>query len=255
MSVIFVEVMYGAVDHTTNRFKRRRVGLDAAHSTVMVDGVTQAIPAGPFAWKGRPAARLRRWLSTEAFDLVDADHDAYRCLSDSVVHRRRVLFVKPRYWVIVDDLEGTTEHRVDLCFQFAPMEVTVDPALWARAHGTGGRGLFVRAFAAVPLKANVVEGELTPIQGWLSPDYGQRRPSPVLTSSAVTNLPLRIVTLLLPTEHGSTHAPAVSPLIDENRRPVGIIFEDRQERVHVDERDIILETGEAQCAGLSVSSS
>ncbi|PYN93862.1 MAG: hypothetical protein DMD91_29220, partial [Candidatus Rokuibacteriota bacterium] len=36
----------------------------AAHSTVMVDGVGQAEPAGPFGWRQRPAARVLRWIST-----------------------------------------------------------------------------------------------------------------------------------------------------------------------------------------------
>lgn len=212
----------------------------AAHSTVMVDGTRQAVPAGPFTWEVRPRARLRRWLSTEALDFADADHHAYCRLSDPVVHRRRVLFVKPRYWVVVDDLEGAAEHRIELRFQFAPMEVMVDPALWARAHGPGGRGLLIQAFATVPLKADVFEGELAPIQGWVSPDYGQRRSAPVLTYSAVTRLPLRIATLLVPTENPFASPPAVSPLVAEGPGPVGLVFGDGQESLRFDDRDLVM---------------
>src|SRR5439155_653835 len=75
----------------------------AAHSTVLVDGVDQAQPAGPFKWKTRLSTRLQSWESTAAFDYVDASHDGYTRLPDPVVHRRRVLFVKPRYWVLVDE--------------------------------------------------------------------------------------------------------------------------------------------------------
>ena len=89
----------------------------AAHSTVTLDGLSQAIPAGPFNWQARPSARVLKWQSTATFDFADAEHDAYCRLADPVTHRRRVLFVKPRFWVLVDDLDGTAEHRVDLRFQ------------------------------------------------------------------------------------------------------------------------------------------
>jgi hypothetical protein len=168
----------------------------AAHSTVTIDGVDQAIPAGPFAWHSHPRARLRHWLSTEEVDFADTEHNAYRHLPDPVIHRRRVLFVKPHFWVIVDDFDGSTEHRIDLRFQFAPMEMTLEADLWARARGPRGHGLLVRPFATVPVKGEILEGCLDPPRGWISPHYGQRHPAPLLVYSAVAMLPFRIVTLL-----------------------------------------------------------
>jgi hypothetical protein len=203
----------------------------AAHSTVLLDGSGQAVPAGPFAWETRPRARLLRWTSTDVFDLAEGEHDAYRRLPDPVVHRRRVVFVKPRYWVVVDDLDGAEEHRAELRFQFAPMPVTVDATGWARARGSGGRGLLIRPFATAALKGEVREGDAAPVQGWVSPDYGERYPAPVLIYSTVTRFPLRIVTLLLPTENPSASPPAVSPLAGEGAWPAGIGFADGRESV------------------------
>jgi hypothetical protein len=180
-----------------------------AHSTVTIDGVEQAAPAGPFAWQSRPRARLRRWLSTEELDFADAEHDVYRHLPDPVTHRRRVLFVKPRFWLVVDDLDGKAEHRIDLRFQFAPMEVTLEADLWARAQGPQGQGLLVRPFAAVPLKGEILEGCLDPPRGWASAHYGQRHPAPVLAYSAVATLPFRIATLLWPISPSDGPIPTV----------------------------------------------
>jgi hypothetical protein len=213
----------------------------AAHSTVMIDGMGHAAPGGPFAWQTRPQGRVRRWLSTDTFDLVDADHDAYCGLPDPVVHRRRVLFVKPRYWVVVDDIEGTAEHRVELRFQFAPVEVTLEPAPWVRAGGRGGHALLLRAFATVPLKVEVLEGEPAPIQGWVSPDYGQRRPAPVLIHSLVTRLPLRVLTLLYPMEDPLAAPPAVSLVTDEGSAPMGLVFDEARECVRFSDRDVVVE--------------
>lgn len=208
-----------------------------AHSTVVVDGVGQAAPAGPFCWGSRPRARVRRWRSTAVFDFVDAEHDAYRRLPDPVLHRRRVIFVKPRYWVVVDDLQGAAEHQVELRFQFGPMPVTVDSALWARAKGPAGRGLLVRPFASVPLKPEVVEGEISPIRGWVSSNYGLREPAPLLIYSAVTRLPLRIVTLLFPVEDPSSGFPDVRVLDGEGPDPAGLVLEGGREWICFGEPD------------------
>jgi heparinase II/III-like protein len=215
-----------------------------AHSTVRVDGLNQAVPAGPFAWEIRPRARLLRWLTTPTYDLADAEHHAYRFLRDPVVHRRRVLFVKPRYWVVVDDLEGAAEHRVELRYQFAPLKVIRDGTPWVRVLGAGGHALLIRAFAAVPLEANIVEGALAPIQGWVSPVYGQRRPAPVLVYSAVTKLPLRTLTLLYPIDGLLAHPPKVSLVVGESAEPAGLLFEDSQETVRVDGDTLAVLTSE-----------
>ena len=202
----------------------------AAHSTALVDGIGQAVPAGPFVWKGRPRARLGRWASTEAFDLADAEHEAYRFLADPVVHRRRVIFVKPRYWILIDDFGGSAEHQVELRFQFAPIAVTADRAEWVRARGHGGQALLIGAFATIPLETRIVEGELAPAQGWVSAEYGQRRPAPTLIYSAAARLPLRIVTLLWPANNSSADPPRVL-LMKEGRQPCGLVFEDSRETV------------------------
>lgn len=229
----------GTYCYTKNPEWRNYFRSTAAHSTVVVDGLNQAIPSGPFAWQKRPRARLRRWVSTEAFDLVDADHDGYRCLPDPVTHRRRVIFAKPRYWVVVDDLDGKADHRVEVRFQFAPVDVTLSPDGWVRARGPEGRALLLRSFAMVDLQVNLFEGEFHPVQGWVSPDYGQRRPAPLLTYSAVARLPFRTVTLLLPVDGLAASLPVVAPLGADEL--VGLVFDGGRETVRFGEQDVSVE--------------
>jgi len=109
-----------------------------------------------------------------------------------------VVFVRKRYWVLVDDLQGEGEHHVELLFQLAPLEVHVDPTLRASVRGRGQTELLIRPFADVTLKASVHTGELAPMRGWISPVYGRRVPAPLLIYATVTTLPLRVTTLLLP---------------------------------------------------------
>jgi hypothetical protein len=57
----------------------------------MIDGLSQAEPAGPFGWRRHPRVRLREWHSTPEFDFLDAEHDGYTSLPEPVIHRRRVI--------------------------------------------------------------------------------------------------------------------------------------------------------------------
>jgi heparinase II/III-like protein len=186
----------------------------AAHSTVEIDAVGQAVAHGPFGWVSRPGAQIIRWTSTPELDVAIAEHHAYGRLQDPVVHRRAVFLVKSRYCVIVDDLAGAAEHRVRLRFQFAPMSVTLDPSGWVRAGRGMQKGLLLHAFSTSALKAAIFEGETDPRQGWVASDYGDHQPAPMLVYSVTAPLPVRIVSLLLPTDTLLASPPSVSPVTD-----------------------------------------
>jgi hypothetical protein len=220
----------GMSGYTADPVWREHFRSTAAHSTVTVDGQPQAATAGPFRWHHRPAARVQRWLSTDTVDLLDGVSDAYARLADPVTHRRRVLFVKPRYWLIVDDLLGGSTHRVDVGFQLAPLPVDADGSPWVRAHGGAGAGLLLRAFSAVPLRTDVIEG-------WVAPDYGRRQPAPYVRFSAEAPLPLRIVTLLWPVPHSDAPAPEVEALSDDEGLS-GVWFDALQEGVRFDDDSV-----------------
>ncbi|MCK5805078.1 MAG: alginate lyase family protein, partial [Lentisphaeria bacterium] len=82
----------------------------ALHNTIEVDGKDQA--------RGAHAKMLpRSWSSTSAFDLFDGAHTAYA--NQGVSHRRRILFVKPDYFVLCDLLDSAEAHTYEQFFHFA----------------------------------------------------------------------------------------------------------------------------------------
>jgi len=211
-----------------------------AHSTVTVDGLSQADSAGPFGWRRRPAARLREWVSTSAFDFADAEHDAYLALPDPVRHRRRVFFAKPRWWMVVDDLYGRAAHRIELRFQFAPHLLSLNAGEWVEAEGQDGRRLLLRSFAVHALQTELVEGVPEPRQGWLSPAYGQLQAAPMLIQSLSADLPLRVATLVVPASTAAVPAVEASYRGDDWR----FSFAGSQEALYLDNREMRL-----VCAG------
>jgi hypothetical protein len=224
----------GTYGYTADEGWRGHYRGTAAHSTVEIDQVGQAEPRGAFGWVSRPRAHVIAWKSTPALDSATAEHRAYGRLADPVVHRRTVHFVKPRYCLIVDDLEGALEHRVNLRFQLAPMSVTLDPSGWIRAGRDSTKGLLIHAFATSPLKTLILEGETEPKQGWVSSDYGRHHAAPVLVYSLTAMLPVRLISLLVPTEHLSASPPSVSPLTEDGWLR-GLTLDDGREIVRVDD--------------------
>jgi uncharacterized heparinase superfamily protein len=227
---------YAAEPHWRDFFRST-----GAHSTIMIDGQGQAEPTGPFGWRRQPRGRLREWHSTPEFDFLDADHDGYLGLADPVVHRRRVIFVKPAFWIVVDDLSGASRHEVDLTFQFAPIGVTLGAHPWARAETPKGRVLWISPFPSATAQSALKCGDLDPIRGWISREYGHRQPAPMLIYSFAVALPWRIVTLLLPDRQGATSPPAVRGLYDDAGLPVGVAFERPRRVVRFDDNAVSVE--------------
>jgi Heparinase II/III-like protein/Heparinase II/III N-terminus len=211
-----------------------------AHSTVMVDRVEQADPAGLFSWKRMPRARLRQWQTYDTYELADGDHEAYGRLPDPVRHRRRVLFVKQRYWILIEDLSGKMEHRIDLCFQFAPLAVELN-GLQATAWSAAGPGLYIVPFAGKPLHAEMQQGAEMPIQGWYAPAYGQRVQAPRVRYSVSAPLPFRIVTLLYPMSDRSAALPDVVADCSDGGLPVRVTLRDRIETIVIGDDRIAIE--------------
>jgi uncharacterized heparinase superfamily protein len=213
----------------------------AAHSTVVVDGVSQAESTGPFGWRRQPRVRLREWHSTPEFDFVDAEHDGYHSLPDPVGHRRRVIFVKPGYWIVVDDLTGRGRHQLDLTFQFAACDVRLEAHPWARAATPAGPVLWISPFPSAPAQPALKCGEPSPIRGWISPEIACLSPAPMLIYSFAVALPWRIVTLLLPDRQALATPPAVRPLYDDGGLPHGFVFERPRRVVRFDDHAVLVE--------------
>ena len=220
----------------------------AAHSTVVVDGRSQVEPSGVFGWSRRPRVRLREWHSTTDVDFLDAEHDGYATLRHPVTHRRRVIFIKPHaaqggpaHWIIVDDLNGSARHDVELRFQLTCETVTLGPHPWARAKTARGHCLWISPFPSAPAQPAVKCGEPAPICGWIAPEFTRLSPAPMLIYSFAVALPWRIVTLLLPDRQGLSTPPGVRPIYDTGGLPHGFVFERPRRLVRFDDQAVVVE--------------
>jgi hypothetical protein len=188
----------------------------AAHNTVVVDGESQAAYRGRLRWSQAYRARPHHWVSTACMDYVEGSHDGYTRLSSPVRHRRGVLFMKPDYWLVRDELVGNGNHQIDRYFHLAP---DLDPTVFGSrisAQDGDGVGLLVIALEDDALTTHVwTEGD-HPEDGWVATGYGRRRRAPTFSFRTRMIGSTVLHTLLVPFR-GSPPRIDIAPLVEPGR--------------------------------------
>jgi hypothetical protein len=170
----------GTFTYTGSSTWRQRFRGTAAHNTVVIDGVDQAVPTAPFKWEKTPQVQVEHWWAGKSVDLLVASHNGYSRLSSPVLHRRTVFFLKNEFWLVVDTLLGQGEHSLELNWH------AIDK------HGTSEQG----TLGIVPIEDSRWSKRLT--TNWHSTCYGQKHDAPGLRCATRTVFPCEFATLLIP---------------------------------------------------------
>jgi hypothetical protein len=169
---------------------RDRLRATSAHSTLEIDGKSQADPAGSFAWATEPRVTVERWHSGRSVDLVAASHDGYQRLAGPMQHRRWVARCKKDGWLVRDTAIGEGRHRLDLRWRLAPQAELVSSAPWV-FRWPGGASLSIVLPKELEWQARIAEAELSPV-------YGEVLMAPVLHLSCEQEAPVEAAAVLRP---------------------------------------------------------
>jgi len=168
----------------------------AAHNTLRIDGVDQAVADGLFAWKSIPNVKAERWVNGQTFDLFSGSHDGYCRLPEPVIHRRSIFHVKGGSWFVRDLAEGEGIHLLESFWHFAP-EVRVKDeggiviASLANIGEETGAGMALLMDRNSAWKMEIAEG-------FVSPVYGLKQRAPVIRAAVSAKLPVDCGVLLVP---------------------------------------------------------
>ncbi len=173
-----------------------------AHNTVQVDGLDQMTRGPRFTWfhwnRGRV---IRRWVDeTGSLKLFEGEHDGYEHQLD-LVHRRALMLVDGRLWIVVDDVKGAGAHQVSAHWLFPEAQIR------SRSNRSfnlcSAVGDFTVSFFNFPLGGEqadmtfeVVQGAGDSLYGWFSSRYFQKEPALGIVAASHCHLPARIVTLI-----------------------------------------------------------
>lgn len=175
----------------------------AAHNLILVDGKGQHRRGTDRSkWVAREPVGGVRWITEEGYDYAEGIYDEGFGNENElpVTHRRRIFFVKPEYWIVVDVLEGDGDHMLEQLWHFVPGELRVGDGFACTANQDEANLAIVRPDGA---NVRVVCGETTPILGYYSPKYNVREPSPTAVFGQTSTLPTAIETVVYPSRGGS----------------------------------------------------
>jgi len=151
---------------------RARFRQTAAHNTVTVDGMDQAIYR-------QSGSKKKIQEPHPVTTLVDADlathipflHGRINSPNYDVVHDRRIWFPRSQYWVFVDSLAATEDHRYDLRFQLTP---GAEGAVEVVDHG----GVTEVSSPGLKIICIATRDQISVENSFISVDYGIKQSAP-----------------------------------------------------------------------------
>lgn len=166
----------------------------SAHNTVRVDGLDQSEPGGNFMWLRKANACCEAWQTSEERDCFIGSHDGYLRLSDPVMHRRKITFLKRDRTVVVEDiLECRKVHDIELFWHFSDTcDVFVEERKVSASCGN------LRVEITMPdcgCEPEMVEGREAPPLGWISRRFDEKVPSPSIVWKEKINGTTTLVTI------------------------------------------------------------
>jgi hypothetical protein len=141
----------------------------AFHNTLRIGGADQAVPASAFRWSDPPRTQIEQWHCDDKVTFFRA-----RCSYRGFSHQRRFWFFPPDLLLIVDQIDGPQgEHELE--------------RFWHPSAVKDAGGGFFQIASAAMLNTGLAGSEI--IEGWRSPAFLARLPSPAIRSSIRTPLP------------------------------------------------------------------
>lgn len=176
----------------------------AAHNTVLIDGHGQQRGRDEFRQlRTREASGENFWASGRVLDVARSQYEqGYAGVADPVIHRRTVLFVKPDYWLVLDEVDGPGTHAAEFLWHFAPMRVERDGPRIRSNRGAVGN-LEIVPWPADGLGLRILCGEQDPVQGWVA-DGVNDVPAPCAVYRRAAALPIRQTWALVPYATGAS---------------------------------------------------
>jgi hypothetical protein len=195
-----------------HRYFRSSMG----HNVVELNGKGQATPGYAITWSKVSCPKPIHWFSSPEIDLACGKIDRFSGLKDRVFMRRCILFNKPNYFLLVDQIVGEeVEDKmfdIDSYLHFLPGDIRIEASTVLRDQ----KKLAVLALSS-EASVRIESGGERPNQGWIAQGYGQRLAAPVMTISVKQVLPAQYG-ILFPIQNGGD-AP-VNFSMSENSIPV-----------------------------------
>jgi hypothetical protein len=171
----------GRFTYTEGRLRDYFVG-SRGHNVILVDGRGQR-PDAETAEAPIPAGQ---YVFTPTFDYARGTFaNGYQNVGGQIVHKRAVMYVRDRFWIVVDRIETNRPRDIQVLWHFHPdCSVVVEGKSVSSIDQAQGN-LRIAPAADLDWVVRIDRGEEAPdLQGWYSPKYNVKVPSPTAVYSA-----------------------------------------------------------------------
>jgi asparagine synthase (glutamine-hydrolysing) len=169
-----------------------------AHNTVQIDGLDQMERGPRFTWFHWNRGRVIRRRADERIKLFEGEHDGYH-RARGILHRRALMLVEDKLWIIIDDIRGEGEHLLASQWLFPKSEIESQSGQSVKLRCPVG--IFIARFFAFSADKKSTEleialGDEESTRGWFSDRYFHKEKSLAIIASDHCPLPARRVTMI-----------------------------------------------------------
>ncbi len=145
--------------------------------------------AGQDVWERiaeEPHEEGRDYINTEELDFARGTFSGgFEGTEGQAEHTRAVVYVKGKYWVVVDRLTTDRPREIQALWRYAPDANTVIEELQVVSNDQGKGNIRVVPSGDISWELEIIEGQTEPYyQGWYSRTYGEKEPNPTAIYSA-----------------------------------------------------------------------
>ena len=147
-----------------------------SHNVLHIDGKPQN--KGPITAQ-HPLTKGVHFVDTEAYDYASGTFSSgFENVPGEIEHRRDVMYLKDKYWIVVDRIHSDRPRKVQALWHYAPdCTVSLDGTTVTSTDPGKGNVRIIPADREL-WEVSLVKGQTTPvIQGWYSETYGKKEPN------------------------------------------------------------------------------
>ncbi len=214
---------------------RSHRGDGMSENTLAVDGVGQSA-YGRDVYRDEPLDNP--WVTSAEYDYVRGSY-SFDPEKVEATHTRRVLFVRPDYFVVIDRIDAEGEHEFRVKYQLN--HALEAAAAGARVVGSAdGAPRIVVAPSREDLDLSIVKGQTQPrYEGWQLLSEKDAREAPALVYTWREAAPSRVETVLFPVPPGEAADLAVTREVDGDTVTLTVTRGDLRDVIAIGDGDAV----------------
>lgn len=146
----------------------------ASHNTILIDGQGQ----NPESCETLQPIN-QQFYSTSQFDFAYGTFDrGYQGIPDRVVHSRFLVYLRHKYWIVIDRVSTLAKHNIQTLWHFHPdCDLEVQGHSVVTANRDSGNLRLIPTHPHI-WNLKITKGNMHPVQGWWSKEYNHKQPNP-----------------------------------------------------------------------------